>query len=346
MSEPAANAEAAPAAAAATDPAQTHVVTQWEHTSPLLSCRFDPHGRYVFAGAEDATVQRWTLADGAKTPLAGHESWVRSIAFLPDGETTITGGYDGRLVWWPTAADSPTPMRTLPTAHQGWIRAVAVSPDGTLIATCGNDNAVRIWNAADGQLVRELLGHASHVYSVLFHPSGEFLLSGDLLGQVHQWEVSSGAQIRTLDAGPLHTYEAGQAVHFGGVRTMALSRDAKLLACGGLHKATNPLGAVHEPLVIAFDWDAGTAARSQVTAEYAGVAWRVLYHPDGYLMAVAGGSGGGVLLFWKPLEEQAFFKFALPNLARDGDLHPDGRQVATAHHDRQLRISRLEKKAE
>ena len=53
-----------------------------------------------------------------------------------------------------------------------------------------------------------------------------------------------------------------------------------------------------------------------------------------------------MLLFWKPEEEKAFFKFALPNLARDGDLHPDGRQVATAHHDRHLRISRLEKKAE
>ena len=62
--------------------------------------------------------------------------------------------------------------------------------------------------------------------------------------------LATGAVVRKFDAGPLHTYEAGQAVHFGGVRTMGFNRDAKLLACGGLHKATNPLGAVHEPLVM------------------------------------------------------------------------------------------------
>jgi WD40 repeat protein len=171
-------------------------------------------------------------------------------------------------------------------------------------------------------------------------------MSGDLLGQVHQWDVSTGAIVRKFDAGSLHSYNDGQAVHFGGVRCMAFNRDAKLLACGGLHKATNPLGAVHEPLVVVFDWDAGTVVRSQVTAEYAGVAWRLIYHPDGYLLGVAGGSGGGVLLFWKPEEDATFFKFKLPNLARDGDLHADGMQVATAHHDKHLRISRLEKKKE
>ncbi|MBL9122951.1 MAG: WD40 repeat domain-containing protein [Planctomycetaceae bacterium] len=344
MSEPA-QPPAPTAPATATDPAQTHVVTQWEHSSPLVSCRFDPQGRFVFAGAEDMTVQRWNLGTGAKTALAGHESWVRSLAFLPDGETLLTGGYDGRLVWWPAAAETPTPIRTVPTAHAGWIRALAVSPDGKLIASCGNDNLVRIWNAADGQLVRELAGHASHVYSVLFHPSGEFVVSGDLLGQIHHWDLATGALVRKLDAGPLHTYEGGQAVHFGGVRTMAVSHDSKWLACGGLHKATNPLGAVHEPLVLSFDWSAGSLFKSQVTPEYAGVLWRVLYHPEGYLLGIAGGSGGGVLLFWKPEEEQTFVKFGLPNLARDGDLHPDGRQVATAHSDRHLRISRLEKKA-
>jgi len=33
--------------------------------------------------------------------------------------------------------------------------------------------------------------------------------------------------------------------------------------------------------------------------------------------------------------------FALPNLARDMDLHPDGVQVATAHYDKHVRITRL-----
>jgi hypothetical protein len=62
---------------------------------------------------------------------------------------------------------------------------------------------------------------------------------------------------------------------------------------------------------------------------------------DGSLMGVSGGSSGGNLLFWKPDSEKPFHRFQLPNIARDMDLHPDGLQVATAHHDRHVRITRL-----
>ena len=118
-----------------------------------------------------------------------------------------------------------------------------------LAATGGNDNMVRIWNLADGKLVRELPGHERHVYSVLFHPSGQFLLSGDLMGVLNQWEVATGKLVRTFDAKPLHTYEGGQQVDYGGVRSIAISPDGKYLAAGGLYKGTNPLGAVNENAV-------------------------------------------------------------------------------------------------
>ena len=49
---------------AALDIKQAHIVSEWAHDRPLISCRFEPQGRYVFAGAEDNTVQRWALADG------------------------------------------------------------------------------------------------------------------------------------------------------------------------------------------------------------------------------------------------------------------------------------------
>src|SRR5262249_6585300 len=138
---------AQPPSPAKADPKLTYVASQWAHTSPLISCRFDPKGRFVLAGAQDLTIQRWKLADGKKlAPLAGHESWVRAIGFLPDGETTLTGGYDGRLIWWPTAAEKPDPIRKI-DAHNGWLRCVAVSPDGRQIATGGNDNLVKLWNA-------------------------------------------------------------------------------------------------------------------------------------------------------------------------------------------------------
>ena len=41
------------------DPLQTHVAKTLAHTAPLLGCRFDPTGRFVFAGGEDNKVVRW-----------------------------------------------------------------------------------------------------------------------------------------------------------------------------------------------------------------------------------------------------------------------------------------------
>lgn len=324
------------------DPKQSHVVSQWQYDRPLNACRFDPTGQFVFCGAEDAVVERFRLADGARTLLTGgHETWVFALAFAKDGSQTISAGADGKLTWWETAAEMPTPIRTV-DAHQGWIRSLDVSPDGTLLASGGNDHRVRLWSVADGTLVRELVGHERHVYSLAFHPQGQFLLSGDLTGVLKQWDVAAGKEVRTFDAKPLHSYNGGQQVDFGGIRAITVSPDGKWLAAGGLHKATNPLGAVHEPIVLLFDWESQKLEKQLLADEITGgVIWRLEWLADGSLMGVTGGSTGGFLLFWKTDADKDYHRFKLPNIARDMDLHSDGLQVATAHHDRHVRITRL-----
>jgi WD40 repeat protein len=324
------------------DPKQAHVVSQWPHDRPLNACRFDPAGRYVFCGSEDALVERFQLSDGAKTVISGgHTTWVRAIAFSKDGAQAMSAGCDGKISWWETAAEMPTPIRTV-DAHKGWIRTLDVSPDGTLLASGGNDNVVRLWNIADGTLVREFVGHERNVYCVAFDPQGEFLLSGDLMGTLKQWEVASGKEVRTFDGKELHSYNGGQQVDFGGIRAIAVSPDRKWLAAGGLYKATNPLGAVHEPLVLLFDWETQKLEKQQIAEGITqGVVWRLKWLADGSLVGLSSGGSGGYLLFWKPDAEKDYHRFKLPHLARDMDVHPDGLQVATAHYDRHLRVTRL-----
>jgi hypothetical protein len=76
-----------------------------------------------------------------------------------------------------------------------------------------------------------------------------------------------------------------------------------------------------------------------------GVIWRLRFLADGSLMGACGGGKGGHLLFWKTDAEKDFHRFTLPNLLRDMDLHPDGLRVATAHYDRNVRVTRLGPKA-
>lgn len=326
----------------ALDVKQAHVIAQWACERPVVVCRFEPQGRFVFCGEEDANVQRFALADGKKTALSGgHESWVMALAFSKDGAFAISGGAEGRLVWWETAAEQPLPIRTI-DAHQGWIRSMDVSPDGSLLATGGNDLVVRLWNPLDGALVKELRGHERHIYCVQFHPGGQFLLTGDLMGKLKQWDVSSGQAVREFHAKELHSYNGGQQVDFGGVRGIAVSPDGQFLAAGGLHKASNPLGAVHEPRVELFKWDTQEIAKSHIAEGITqGVIWRLRYLADGSLMGMSGGGTGGFLLFWKPDGDKDYHRFQLPNLAREMDVHPDGIRVASAHYDRNVRVTRL-----
>src|SRR5205807_4042633 len=99
------------------DPARTRVVQELRHNSPLLSCRFDPAGRLVFAGAQDNTIQRWELAGGQRVALEGHRSWVRALAFQAQQRKLISGDYAGRVLIWPLDAAVPTPERTI-EAHR------------------------------------------------------------------------------------------------------------------------------------------------------------------------------------------------------------------------------------
>jgi WD40 repeat protein len=321
------------------DPNATHISKTLAHTSPFLSCRFDPTGRFVFAGAEDSKVVRWELATGNKLELVGHESWVRALAFSTNGETLLTGGHEGKLNWWAAAGDATAPVRSVP-AHLGWIRALAVSPDGQLVASCGNDLKVKIWSVADGSLVREMAGHDRHVYNLAFHPDGKQLVSGDLTAKFIHWEVDTGKQVRTFAIASLSKYDPGFMADYGGPFSLQFAPDGKRFFAGGITNVTNAFAGVGNPIVVQVDWEAGKDAMTYLTkAGIQGTTWGLALHPEGFLIGATGGQGGGHLYFWKLDQKDEFHSLNLGNTARDLSLHPDGLQVATAHYDKNVRVS-------
>lgn len=332
------------------DPTKTHVALEFKHDRPLIACRFDPAGRYVFFGAEDNLVHRFDLKTKAVTPLAAHDSWVRALGSSPSGDVLYSGGYDGRLVWWPVAEEKPQPIRSL-DAHQGWLRALAVGPDGSRVATCGNDNLVKLWDATDGKLVIQLAGHASHVYNVAFHPTGESLVSCDLKGVLKEWDIASGALKRDLaPASALYKYDNSFRADIGGARGMAFREDGNQLAVSGITNVTNAFAGIGNALVVLIDMTSGEMTGGKVALQLEtkekvnGTAWGVVHHSEGFWIGLAGGGGGGWLYFWKGDTAQEFFKLKLASDGRDLALSPDKTRVAVAHADKTLRLYALHEK--
>ncbi|MEZ6116769.1 MAG: hypothetical protein R3C28_09370 [Pirellulaceae bacterium] len=320
---------------------QTKITREWKYESPLIGCRFHPSGTMVFAAAQDQTVQRWNLTDDSHASFVGHESWLRAIGFSLDGNQLYTAGYDGQLIQWDAVASEPKPIKSI-VAHDGWVRWLDVSFDGKWLATGGNDNLVKVWSADSLEQVHQFTGHEANVYSTFFHPQQPYLLSGDLSGIIRQWDLATGEEIRQLKAEDLHTYNGGQGAHYGGVRSMSLSPNGKHLACSGLHKATNPFGAVQEPLIVILDWETGEKVRSLEANEIdRGIAWRSIYHADGFLIGCSGGGTGGFLLFYEGDDTKETHKFKMPNTVLDLDLNSNGYEIATVHYDRHIRISSM-----
>lgn len=319
------------------NPAHTKMLSQWKYSSPLIGCRFDPSGRYVFAGAQDNAVARWELASGKLTKLLGHRSWVRGLAFTERDRLLFSADWAGRVLAWPLDAEKPEPKWSM-EAHQGWVRALAVSPDGKLLASCGNDHLIKLWSLPEGKPVASLIGHECHVYNVAFHPEGRFLVSGDLRGVLKVWDLTTSQAVRELDAKILTKYDPTFRAEHGGVRSMAFDAEGKHLACAGITNVSNAFAGVGNPIILLFDWASGKQKlQMKPKAAFQGTAWGVVFHPNGYLLGVGGGNGGAFWA-WKLDNPVAFHTLTLPNNARDLDLHPDRTRVAIPFFDGMLRL--------
>ncbi len=261
-----------------------------------------PGGRRLIFGGSDFGVYDVDLAAEKPEPrkLGGHESYVSGLAIA--GGRAVSGGYDGRLIWW--ALDSAGPVRQV-DAHTKWIRDVAATVDGSVVASVADDMVCRLWDGQSGAKLHDLSGHApqtphhfpSMLYACAFSPDGRYVATGDKVGHVVVWEVASGRQAAALEVPAMYTWDPKQRRHsIGGIRSLAFSPDGTRLAVGGMGQVGNIDHLEGLARVEVFDWQTATRTQEFPGDATKGLVERLVFLPDGDRLVAVGGANDGFLM--------------------------------------------------
>jgi len=97
----------------------------------------------LFSASRDTCIKKWDLASGGELVRSlnnAHKDWICGLAFLPGGNTLVSGCRAGQIKLW----DSQTCTQTGEMkAHNSTINAIGVN--GSLLFTASNDGSVGFW---------------------------------------------------------------------------------------------------------------------------------------------------------------------------------------------------------
>jgi WD40 repeat protein len=217
------------------------------HPNLVDAVAFQPNGNLLVSGCHDGKIRVFDLVKNVLVKeINGHTlanaTMIYTLAFTPDGKQVVSGSYDQSLKLWDIASGNLVrefkayKLKDFEKGHQDGVFSAAISPDGKLLASgsSGLERVIKIWNIADGAVLRDLVNphikakppasHPGWVYNLRFTKDGKHLVSsGDApinKGFLAVWDPHAGNMLYGATM-PLGTF-------FG----LAISPNDQLLAIG------------------------------------------------------------------------------------------------------------------
>ena len=146
--------------------------------------------RKTLAIKDNKAVVLWDIeTDSHIATLSGHLKTISSIKFSPNGQFLSTAA-DKTIYLWDTKTGKQKAAYTRDARYQNFTHVF--SPDSELLATPAKDpKMVQLWNTDTGHPQFLLMGHPWEVYSVLFSPDGNNIVSISYNNAI-LWDAKTG----------------------------------------------------------------------------------------------------------------------------------------------------------
>jgi hypothetical protein len=163
----------------------------------IYEVQFSPDSRSMLIVGEDGTVRVYNVEPQTLPQFVDHPFGVLSGAIAPDGSTVVTGDRTGVLRMWDARTGQ---KRWEQQAHTRDIVGILYLHGGAQILTTSMDDTMRLWDAANGNLISSITKNIVAVAHIGFDISHDerFVLTRS--AQVSMiWEIATGDQVQQFD---------------------------------------------------------------------------------------------------------------------------------------------------
>ncbi|MBM4070040.1 MAG: NB-ARC domain protein [Planctomycetes bacterium] len=125
------------------------------HTHHVLDVGWQNDGKLLASAGADSTVKVWDYEKGEQArTINAHQKQVTRLLYIGKTSQFVTCSGDQQIKFF--EATNGGNIRNF-GGNNDYIYAVGVSPDGAVVVAGGQEGIVRVYNGANGQLVRSLL---------------------------------------------------------------------------------------------------------------------------------------------------------------------------------------------